>query len=464
MMIGACVIFGAFVVMAYPQDAPKWETPADVPARVAADSLDPPVRLSAADGILDSGPSWGHSGPCLHDVDGDGRRDLIVGDFSGLFHFYRNEGTDREPRYAAAVNLQAGGVDAEVPIGCCIGSSPHFADLDADGHADLISGSYDPGEIYLFRGQGGGKFAARETIQDTARRPILLDPDTEFSSNSFGSWPTTVDWDDDGDLDLLVGTFDGFVFLRRNQGMPNKPAFSATNEWVQCGAKPVRVPGAAHASPVTADWDGDGLWDLVLGSADGGVYWYRNIGRRGAPAFDRPVTLVAEHGGDAEPELIEAGRQPTPGFRSQIAVADYDGDGRLDLLLGDFRRNLHLKANLSAAERQAFEKEYADAPRRKREGREAMAAASDALRERLKSHELKGIPESDWSQLQYLAKWQPLQEAMEESPAFQAAFREYLGAQLLPFLDRPDWATKMDARFPAVAHGYVWLFKRRPAP
>jgi hypothetical protein len=75
-----------------------------------------PVRLAAADGVIDSGPSWGHSGPCLHDADGDGRRDLLVGDFSGFFRLYRNVGTDKEPKYAAAVNLKAGGVDAQVHI------------------------------------------------------------------------------------------------------------------------------------------------------------------------------------------------------------------------------------------------------------------------------------------------------------------------------------------------------------
>jgi hypothetical protein len=89
---------------------------ADVPVRVEKDLFHPPVRLAAADGIMDSGPSWGHSSPWVADVDGDGVKDLVVGDFSGLFRFYRNEGTNEKPRYARAVNLQAGGVDAKVPI------------------------------------------------------------------------------------------------------------------------------------------------------------------------------------------------------------------------------------------------------------------------------------------------------------------------------------------------------------
>jgi hypothetical protein len=75
-----------------------------------------PVRLKAADSFIDSGPQWAHSGPCLHDVDGDGRRDLLVGDFSGQFLLYRNVGTDREPRFAAGGLLTAGGTVAKVPI------------------------------------------------------------------------------------------------------------------------------------------------------------------------------------------------------------------------------------------------------------------------------------------------------------------------------------------------------------
>ncbi|MFV1967886.1 MAG: hypothetical protein ACC628_20840 [Pirellulaceae bacterium] len=88
----------------------------DEAAQVKEAPFHAPKRLAAGNGIIDSGPSWGHSGPWVEDVDGDGLRDLVVGDFSGLFRFFRNVGTGEQPRYAKAVNLQAGGVDAKVPI------------------------------------------------------------------------------------------------------------------------------------------------------------------------------------------------------------------------------------------------------------------------------------------------------------------------------------------------------------
>ena len=92
------------------------DPPADVALGVEENLFHAPVRCVAADGVIDSGKAWGHSGPWVEDVDGDGLKDLVVGDFSGLFRFYRNVGTNPEPRYEKGVNLQAGGVDALVRV------------------------------------------------------------------------------------------------------------------------------------------------------------------------------------------------------------------------------------------------------------------------------------------------------------------------------------------------------------
>jgi hypothetical protein len=99
-------------IAAFGADAPPSSTKGDANGSI----FQKPVRLKAADAVIDSGPHWAHSGPCLHDVDGDGRRDLLVGDFSGLFRLYRNVGRDREPMFAAGEVLKAGGVEAKVPI------------------------------------------------------------------------------------------------------------------------------------------------------------------------------------------------------------------------------------------------------------------------------------------------------------------------------------------------------------
>src|SRR5262249_35281406 len=163
---------------------------------------------------------------------------------------------------------------------------------------------------YLFRGLGGGKFAAREVIKDKSGKPILRVPNQKDRVESFGSWVTMVDWDDDGAPDLLVGGFDGTMFVRRNVGTRTKPAFATDNEWVVVGEKRRRGPGGEHANPVIGDWDGDGRWDIITGSADGGVYWYRNVGQRGKPAFAPPVALIPKHEGNGYSELLNVGQEP----------------------------------------------------------------------------------------------------------------------------------------------------------
>lgn len=107
----ACVLAVGLTALAT-DDTPD----SDVAVRESRSVFHPPVRLTAADGVIDAGAAWGHASPWVVDLDGDGVKDLVVGDYSGLFRVYRNEGSDRKPRYARPVNLQAGGVDAKVPI------------------------------------------------------------------------------------------------------------------------------------------------------------------------------------------------------------------------------------------------------------------------------------------------------------------------------------------------------------
>ena len=195
----------------------------------AASVFQPPVRLQAEGKDIDTGEAWGHSGPALADVDGDGKRELVVGDFGGKFRVFANLGTEAAPKWGPQTYLMAGGEEAKVPIYCCIGSSPFFVDYDGDGVLDMLSGSYDPGECYWFRGEGDGRYAAIETLVGADGKPVLRVPGQQQNYQSFGSWPVTVDWDADGDLDLLVGGFDGTVFVRLNEGTREKPMLAATN-------------------------------------------------------------------------------------------------------------------------------------------------------------------------------------------------------------------------------------------
>jgi hypothetical protein len=108
------LLLGAAVFAAAPGTAPPGTAP-PAPAKAAA-CLEKPVRLKADGAFIDTGAAWGHASPWLVDIDGDGKRDLIVGDFSGKFRVFLNTGTNARPVYKSAGFLQAGGVDAHVPI------------------------------------------------------------------------------------------------------------------------------------------------------------------------------------------------------------------------------------------------------------------------------------------------------------------------------------------------------------
>lgn len=227
-------------------------------------------------------------------------------------------------------------------------------DYDNDGILDLISGSYDPGDIYLFRGVGKGVYAKVETIIDKSGLPVVHHP-VEFAKYermkndpaadadesimarvaSFGSWVAPVDWEADGDLDLLIGSFAGDLFLRLNEGSREKPAYGITSIPVEADGKPLHVN--MHAAPVVADWNHDGLWDLVVGSGDGAVGWFANIGTGMEPAFGpyQPLVSPASDSKFLEQNLRSTD-PPTHGVRAQICVTDYNHDGRLDLILGDY--------------------------------------------------------------------------------------------------------------------------------
>jgi hypothetical protein len=105
-------------VLGSPDDIkPPAKKSQDPPPRSAVSChFAPPVRLEAAGKPIDT--QVGHAAPLVVDFDGDGKKDLLVGQFGdGILWFYKNVGTNAEPRYAAGVKFQAGGKDGRVPTG-----------------------------------------------------------------------------------------------------------------------------------------------------------------------------------------------------------------------------------------------------------------------------------------------------------------------------------------------------------
>ena len=87
------------------------------PAAEVASDLELPVQIQAGGQPLDV-QREGHSAPFVGDFDGDGVRDLLVGQYEqGRLRIYRNLGTNTEPRFDAHTWLSAGGQTGRVPEG-----------------------------------------------------------------------------------------------------------------------------------------------------------------------------------------------------------------------------------------------------------------------------------------------------------------------------------------------------------
>ena len=125
--------------------------------------------------------------------------------------------------------------------------------------------------------------------------------------------PAIGDLDADGDPDLLVGTWNQGILFFRNTGTAKAP------RWTAEPAANIQPPRASFATPALADIDGDKDLDVFVGQASGAIAFYRNAGTAKAPRFE----LVSERVDDLR-----------PGRRTSPALFDVDGDRRLDLVVG----------------------------------------------------------------------------------------------------------------------------------
>jgi hypothetical protein len=319
---------------------------------------------TASGSAVDTG-AWdpnGHAGPFLGDVDADGRRDLILGSYAGEFHVYRNIGADEKPIFEDGPRiLNTPEKPARVPTWCCVASGPNLIDINADGVPDLSAGSYAPGGVYWFPGQSVLEFGYRQELVDCQGRPIYTDPDRAFTAgkeqSSYGCQIAWIDWNADGALDIVVGNLSGELHVRLQiphwsklatfaPPIPSQPVFEPCSREIRIGSSKA-VPGH-HACPSIADWDGDGLWDILSGSSDGSVYWFRNMGRSGEPKFETREEIL-----DKGTVLQWAGddARPVRGVRSQIHAVDVNRDGKVDLILGAWSISQSPRADLTDSER-----------------------------------------------------------------------------------------------------------------
>ncbi len=337
-----------FIRVSHVAGQPRVLTPAREFANFLTRRFDEPLKLPLPANIHTPGRKIRANMWHYVDYDGDGALDVIVGvddwqDYGwddgydaegnwlkgplrGYVYLVRNAGMTDKPKYAEPRLVEAGGK----PVETFGWPSPNFADFDGDGDLDLLCGEFRDSFTY-FENTGSRTqptYAAGRQLSHHGR-PLVMDLEMIV--------PSAIDWDRDGDIDLIVGDEDGRVALVEHTGKTDNGTpqflppkyFQQEAEYVKCGAL---------ATPVGVDWDGDGDEDLVSGNTAGYIQFYENLGRESGqtPKWAAPRKLEA----DSKVIRIQAGQSGSIqgpceakwGYTT-LSVADWNHDGRIDLVV-----------------------------------------------------------------------------------------------------------------------------------
>jgi FG-GAP-like repeat len=309
----------------------------------SAPQYDSPFNIEAGGRPVDT---FGCPSPNFADFDGDGDLDLVCGEFLDGFTYFENVGTRREPNYAAGRRLKReDGAPLTMDLEMIV---PVAFDWDKDGDQDLIVGDED-GRVALIENLGG--LTAERSPRFAAPRYFQQEADT-LKCGALAT-PCGFDWDGDGDIDIISGNTAGYIELFENLSGPgnSRPKWAAPRR-LEAGGKTFRVMAGKNGSiqgPAeakwgyttlsVADWNADGLPDIVFNSILGRVEWLKNIGTRKAPQLATAQPIEIEWTGKPPKPAwtwwTPEGNSLVTQWRTTPVVYDFTDDGLLDLAMLD---------------------------------------------------------------------------------------------------------------------------------